>query len=402
MRGEVSSRMPKKRLTHPSSAPGLMITGTGGRALSDAQGKFNRAMKRLESERGKLQRKQEQLDELLVVATRELVPLVEQINRTDRDLVFLVAAALGEVKLSKKRSRWLKDLVCGQAAELLDDSCGLSDEDIARLEATLAEIQPKEAKQREAAEAAEAFEYFCGMMEDVARGAGVEMDFSGLDPTMDLDELEREMAERFRAACEAADNQASSMSHRPARKPTKAQAEKARKLAEQEEARTRDLKSLYKQLAKALHPDLEPDPQLKVHKEIWMKRLTGAYSGGDLRELLQIEMEWLGEEASNLAAAGDAKLRVYCAVLKEQIADIQQQALWLPDQPQYTPLRRFYGRFFTSMPVPAKIKADLKKELKGYREMLQALQAGGPLRCQLLEEWADNHERVMRSADIRF
>jgi len=397
---QVSSVMPKKRPTKPATATGLMITEPGGGALSDAQGKFNRAMKRLESERGKLQRKQAQLDDLLVVATRELIPLVEQINRADRDLVFLVAAALGEVKLSKKRSRWLKDLVCGQAAELLDDACGLSDEDMARLEATIAEIQPREAKEREAAEATEEFEYLRGMMEDIARGAGVEMDFSGLDPTMDFDELEREMAERLRAACGAADHPASAK--RPARKPSKAQAEKARKLAEQEEARKRDLKSLYKQLAKALHPDLETDPQLKEHKEIWMKRLTGAYSSGDLRELLQIEMEWLGEEASNLATAGDAKLRVYCAVLKEQIADIQQQAAWLPDQPQYTPLWRFCGRFFTTMPVPAKIKANLNKKLKGYREMLQGIEVGDPQRRQLLEQWADNHERVMRSSDFSF
>jgi hypothetical protein len=394
--------MPKKRPTKRASAPGLVITESGGGVLSDAQGKFNRAMKRLESERGKLQRKQAQLDDLLVVATRELVPLVEQIKRTDRDLVFLVAAALGEVKLSKKRNRWLKDLVCRQAAELLDDPCGLSDEDLAKLEATITEIQPKEAREREAAEAAEEFEYLRGMMEDVARGAGVDLDFSNLDPTMDFDELEREMTERLRAACEAADQAASTHSRRPARKPTKAQAEKARKLAEQEEARKRDLKSLYKQLAKALHPDLEPDPQLKEHKEIWMKRLTGAYSGGDLRELLQIEMEWLGEEASNLATAGDAKLRVYCAVLKEQIADIQQQALWLADQPKYSPLRRFSDPYFGSMPVPAKIKANLNKELKGYREMLKGLEAGDPQRRQLLEQWADHHERIMRSSDIPF
>jgi hypothetical protein len=394
--------MPKKRPTKRASAPGLVITESGGGVLSDAQGKFNRAMKRLESERGKLQRKQAQLDDLLVVATRELVPLVEQIKRTDRDLVFLVAAALGEVKLSKKRNRWLKDLVCRQAAELLDDPCGLSDEDLAKLEATITEIQPKEAREREAAEAAEEFEYLRGMMEDVARGAGVDLDFSNLDPTMDFDELEREMTERLRAACEAADQAASTHSRRPARKPTKAQAEKARKLAEQEEARKRDLKSLYKQLAKVLHPDLETDPQLKEHKEIWMKRLTGAYSGGDLRELLQIEMEWLGEEASNLATAGDAKLRVYCAVLKEQIADIQQQALWLADQPKYSPLRRFSDPYFGSMPVPAKIKANLNKELKGYREMLKGLEAGDPQRRQLLEQWADHHERIMRSSDIPF
>ncbi len=54
----------------------------------------------------------------------------------------------------------------------------------------------------------------------------------------------------------------------------------------------RNLKSLYKQLAKVLHPDLETDPESKLQKEEWMKRLTSAHALGDLRELLSIEFEW--------------------------------------------------------------------------------------------------------------
>ena len=42
------------------------------------------------------------------------------------------------------------------------------------------------------------------------------------------------------------------------------------------EAKNRDLKSLFKQLAKAFHPDLEPDPLHKQHKQIWMQRLNTA------------------------------------------------------------------------------------------------------------------------------
>jgi hypothetical protein len=379
-----------------------MITGSGGEALSAAQVEFNRVMKSLESERAKLQRRQAHLDDLLAVANRDLMPLVEELNRTNRDMVVAVAEALGEVKLSKKRRGLLKDLVCGKAEELLGDPCGLSNEDLAKLETILEENEPPKTKQRAGEEAAEAFEYLCGMMEDVARGAGVELDFSDLDPTMDLDDLERELADRLRAATaasEAASETASTAAgQRRPRKQTKAQVEKARKLAEQEEVRKRDLKSLYKQLAKALHPDLETDPQLKEHKETWMKRLTGAYSGGDLRELLQIEMEWLGEEASNLASAGDAKLRVYCAVLKEQIADIKQQTAWLSGQPRYHPLRRFADRFLYLMPPPAKIKSGLTKDLKSHREMLQSVLNGSAYRREMLEQWADNHERVMRSS----
>ena len=379
-----------------------MITGSSGEALSGAQVEFNRVMKRLESERAKLQRRQAHLDNLLAIANRDLLPMVEELNRTNRDMVFAVAEALWEVKLSKKRRGLLKDLVCGMAEELLGDPCGLSDEDLAKLETILDENQPPKTKQRLGEEAAEAFDYMCGMMEDVARGAGVELDLSDLHPTMDLDDLERELADRLRAATEASEaSEPAGTSQRPPSKQTKAQVEKARKLAEQEEVRKRDLKSLYKQLAKALHPDLEPDPQLREHKETWMKRLTGAYSGGDLRELLQIEMEWLGEEASNLASAGDAKLRVYCAVLKEQIAEIKQQATWLTSQPQYAPLRRFSELIFLATPAPGKTRSRLAKDIERHREMLCAIQNSAQRR-QLLEQWADHHERAMRSSACPF
>ena len=131
---------------------------------------------------------------------------------------------------------------------------------------------------------------------------------------------------------------------------------KERNRLAQEEAKNRDLKSLFKQLAKAFHPDLEPDPLLKQHKQVWMQRLNTAYAANDLREMLQLEMEWLGEEATNLATAGDEKLQVYCMVLKEQIADLKRQTQHLPDEPQYGPLQRFRDPFYGTIANPATIK----------------------------------------------
>lgn len=79
---------------------------------------------------------------------------------------------------------------------------------------------------------------------------------------------------------------------------TKAALERERLRQETEEAKARDFKSLYKQLAKVLRPDLETDPVLKAHKEVSMKRSTTARANGDLRDMLAIEMEWLGEKSA--------------------------------------------------------------------------------------------------------
>ena len=175
-----------------------------------------------------------------------------------------------------------------------------------------------------------------------------------------------------------------------------------KELQEQEDAKKQDFKSLYKQLAKVLHPDLETDPQLKQHKEIWMKRLTGAYAAGDLRELLQIEMEWLGEEATNLATASDRKLMVYCGVLKQQIADLKLQTDWLLNEPQYGPLRRFLHPFYSDMPKPTVIRSELRSSLRQHLGFIKDLEGGGLVRRKLLERWADEHGRSLQQPDCPF
>jgi hypothetical protein len=389
----VTLAMPKK----PALASSLIITHTTDEALTAAQIEFNRLMMRLEKARAKHLREQKELDELLVITSRVLMPLIEDLHRTDRDIVFQVSAALNEIKFNEKRRRWLKDLVSGKASDLVADPVGLSVEDLARLEAIVAELAPPYPKKK-TQEATDEFASLRNMMETIAREVGLDLNFSDLDLSLDPAEIEREMEKRLRVAVGGPGSSAPKLP----RKQTKAQLEKARKLQEQEEAKKRDFKSLYKQLAKVLHPDLETDPQLKQHKEIWMKRLTSAYAAGDLRELLHIEMEWLGEESTNLATASEEKLRVYCAVLKQQIADLKRQTEWLLHEPQYGPLDRFIDPNFGYLANFDEVRRELLDENKRSREVSKFLVEGG-LNCrQMMEEWADQHGQSLRKPKFSF
>lgn len=385
----------KKSAKAPVQAAGLQITKGKEEQLSPAQLEFNRVMEQLEKERAKHRRKQARLDKLKATVSRELMPLIDGICRANCDLVFHSLHALDEIKLSKKRRAWLEDLIRGKAMDVLADPSGLSTEDIAKLEKIILELTPAEEEEDERSEEeiAEEFDFLRSMVENIARNSGLDVDLSDLDMHMDPEDLERELADRLQAAGAGADSGADTK--KKPRKQTKAQKEKARQLAEQEELNKRDIKSLYKQLAKALHPDLEPDPQLKLHKEIWMKRLTSAYTSGDLRELLQIEMEWLGEESSNLASAGEEKLKIYCNVLKEQIRDLKRQTMSLVETPEYSLLHRFMRPFSSSLPKPKEIKYQLQDELTRHREMLETLQGGGAYRKAMVEQWADAHGRSL-------
>jgi hypothetical protein len=377
---------------HPHKE-GLVIKPGTDTPLSRTQAEFNRLLKSLETTRARYAREQARLDDALATSIRELMPMIEELNQIDRDFIFAGHKALQTVKFSEKRRHFFTDIVCGKVADLLEDPVGLGEEDQNRLKAILDELDPEPEESHSPEERGddekEEFDFLREMMVNIARQAGVDLDLTDIDPSMDPQEFERVMQERINAATAA--NPA--VAKKSSRKPTKAQLEKARKRLELESAKNRDLKSLFKQLAKAFHPDLETDPLLKVHKEVWMKRLNTAYAANDLREMLQLEMEWLGEESTNLATAGDAKLKVYCMVLKEQIEDLKRQTHFLPNEPQYGPLQRFRNPYYGTIAKPESIKRELRQELEIQRHTLEILAANNAGSRQLIYRMADSHGR---------
>jgi hypothetical protein len=376
---------------------GLMISASTAKPLSPAQVEFNKRMKALEKERAAHDRERTRLDEDLRVCITELMPLVETMNRAELDLVRAAVEAHHSMKLTPKRHKWLGDLISGKASTLFADSAGLSQQDIDYLDALIEELGPNFLDEEQKEFEREDFDDIREMMEEVARQAGVDLDLGGLDMHEDPAEFERQLHERLAAASEGFKKAANRETLPPKRKrkPSKASLERERLAREAEEAKTRDFKSLYKQLAKVLHPDLETDPVLKAHKEVWMKRLTTARANGDLRDMLAIEMEWLGEEAGNLAKAGDEKLRIYSMVLKEQLADIKERTRMLFHEPQYQPLMRFLGPFGERR-NPVVIKFGLSEETARLEEIAAVLRAGGKDARAIVHQWADAHARACR------
>lgn len=385
--------MKRKATQKPSPQKvGLAIRQDKDAPLSRTQLEFNRLMKSLESSRERHTREQARLDEVLATAIRELMPLIEELNRVNRDLVSHGYKAWQTLKLSAKRRHWFGDLLIGKATELLDDPVGLNAEEIESLQSVITELTGSDDGTRRKEDEAEEFGFICDMLEKSARAEGIDLDLSDIDPHADLEEFDRIVRERLAAAA-ALYEKTPSPPKRP-RKLTKAQAEKERKRLELEEARNRDLKSIFKQLAKAFHPDLEPDPLLKEHKKVWMQRLNTAYAASDLREMLQLEMEWLGEEATNLATAGDQKLLVYCTILKEQICELKIQTRHLIEEPQYYPLQRFRHPLYGTLSHPTSIKRELREDLEDHQSMLATLSRNDAKARRMIYDWADENERL--------
>jgi hypothetical protein len=119
--------------------------------------------------------------------------------------------------------------------------------------------------------------------------------------------------------------------------------EKREKLAE--ELRKKTLATVYKQLARVLHPDLELDPERRRQKERLMQELTVAYSNNDMHTLLRLEMEWIEREEGEIERLTEEKLAVYNQTLKEQVQGLEQELRELPCDPRYQPIVVFEGPF---------------------------------------------------------
>lgn len=376
--------------SRPPQAVGLVFHSDGRASLSATQREFNLLMARLEKERAEVGREQRRLDQCLDECVRELIPIEQKIQRQRLNIALRIREVLKSIKFSRRRREALKQMLHQKVGELLQNPSGFSESEIETLEEIARETSPfaSEAEQREA-ESSE-FQMLREEIEGLARAAGVDIDLDDLDPHEDPMEFQAKVFERIQAAAEALQNPSHPGKKKP-RKPTKAQLEKERRQREVEEAKSRDLKSLYKQLAKALHPDLESDPELKRHKEEWMKRLTTAHAAGDLRELLRIEMEWLGEEASNLSSASDEKLRVYCLILKEQIAETRRQVLDLVNQGKYFVIHRFLG---PRLPTPRNVglaKKHLSAELTSTKKVLALINVPDAEARRAFNNWTDSY-----------
>lgn len=374
----------------------LSIQPAGETPLSPAQVEFNKRLKSLEKARTAHERKRKRLDKDLDICRQVLMPLVEQLNRTEHQILLGAAESYRKLKLSKRRREALENLICLKADQLLGDPVGLDDEEIRKVEAILDELDPRppEGDTRDEERVREEFEDLRDLLESVAADAGVELDLSGLDPNGDTEEFEKELEKRLGAADPGFAGAARGATPKPRRKrkPTKAALERERLKREAEEAKKRDFKTLYKQLAKVLHPDLETDPELKAHKHAWMQRLTTAQAEGDLREMLAIEMEWLGEESGNLTKATDDKLRVYAMVLKEQAAEMRERTRFLSHQPEYGPLHRFLPPHSDRLPS-GRIRGELLEAIERYEEMAKTLALGGTAARRMIHDWADHHAR---------
>lgn len=126
--------------------------------------------------------------------------------------------------------------------------------------------------------------------------------------------------------------------------------EKTRKQIENEalaikikEAKSKSINTIYRQLAKILHPDLEQDEVLKSEKAKVMQDVTQAYQEKNLPALLRLELTWINKEKL-LDIHTDDNLLAYHELLKEQIERLEAEKNDLTQSPIHA-LAKVYTRY---------------------------------------------------------
>ncbi len=150
----------------------------------------------------------------------------------------------------------------------------------------------------------------------MAQAMGVEVDTDGL---LSTDEMIEALMKKMQADDDAA------MHAHEARQAKRKKTPK-QKLVEQEQMDAHSaLRSIYRKLVSALHPDRESDPAERTRKTALMVRVNTANDSKDLLALLRLQLEIDQIDPSSVASMADDKLRGFNRMLKEQLKELQAE-----------------------------------------------------------------------------
>ena len=336
----------------------LVIGKKTKQQLSKPQQSFNRLVKKLEKLRQELEQTSKLLNKHLDFYGKHIHPLEQELVAVRQEGVKLFYKFYKDEKsLSKKDKKGLLDLMAMQLSGIFQNGNEPPDEEIKEIFEVIEGVSYEKATEED----------FESMKDDMAKTfneMGLDIDLDDFNSDLSEEEMMRKMFEMLENLKEQAEAKAA---EEPKRKKSKKQIEKEEREKQVEEVKNKNIASIYKQLARAFHPDLEQDPKLKLKKEDLMKELTSAYEKNDLHTLLRLELEWIHKEEANLDKLSNEKLAIYNQVLKEQIEELEAERFLMSQHPRYQPLQQF--KMFSIGPK----FLDLEKEKHGMKATIEAI-----------------------------
>lgn len=380
----------------------LLIKSKKKSTLSKAQQTFNRLIKKIEKLQQSLKETEEMMHEGLSYFHSTIVPLKKDLLKYLLEVipVYYSYYKTPSSKLTKNEKVLLKNFIKHLLSCIYDNSDGPS-EISPEIRSIINDIEGIDVDK----ELSEEFSRQIKKLERFGAEHGVDLDLSSLNEKDSMEEIQEKIAkmmfEKMKDVDPSAFREQKNNSSKSKPK-TKKELEKELKERELAEMQKKGLSTIYKQLAKVFHPDLEQDSSLKLEKEILMKRLTVAYENQDLHTLLMLEIEWMNRSLQNDGKSKylvDDQLSVYNKILKDQVDSLNSDIDNVFMHPRYYQLHMLLRESNEDSVFDALLekKENLSKELNLLSKSsidLQGKNAQKNLR-QILKDFAKSHEEEL-------
>ena len=300
-----------------TSLSALMVQPSEQAPLTPAQQRFNDLLARIEQLSGLIQRLEAWSDRHRYAHIQALRESVQLAQTHRKSLLLFVHERLQTADLTDRQQRMARGMVRG----LIDHLAPMADPQVQ----ALADVYVSEEDTQEAAEEqAEAAQRLRERIEE-ALGQPIEKP----DQYQTPEEMMQAGMRQWQRQQEADEQRKAAK--RAARKAQK-QAQKKSAAADKGELppamlREADAKSairtVFRQLASALHPDREPDEQERLRKTALMSEVNAAYEKNDLSTLLRLQLQVTQVKPGGAARMADAQLMAMASLLKEQVAALE-------------------------------------------------------------------------------
>ena len=361
----------------------LIVQPSEQAALTPAQQRFNDLLAQVERLSGQIQRLQVWSDQhryAHIQALRESVQL-SQAHR--KSLLLFVHERLQTADFTERQQRMARGLVRGLIGQL----SATADPQVLALEGLYVSEEDTQEAVEEQAEAAQR------LRERIEEALGQPIEKPGQYQTP-----EEMMAAGMRQwqRQQQADEERKT-AKRAARKAQK-QAQKKSAEAEKGEvpaAQLRELdaksaiRTLFRQLASALHPDREPDDQERLRKTGLMSEVNAAYEKNDLTTLLRLQMQVTQGGPQSTARMADAQLLAMALLLKEQVAALEDDLDQLENRLSRelcVPVRADANEADLSQSLQ-RLQADQRHSADSLAADLSRIQNEAELKRWLKEQW---------------
>ncbi len=286
---------------------GLVLRAPEQAKLSPAQKRFNELLARIEVLTHQVQRLQAWSDRHRHAHVQALYTAAQQARELRKSLLLFLHEQLHSADLTAQQQRMARN----KLRSLMDLLSPLADPQVQALADLYAD---DEVDQEEAEELAEAAERVRAKIE-AALGQPIDNPSQYRTPEAMVAAGMRQWQRQQEADD---DRKAAKRAARKAK--NKPVAEKAE--VQQTDAKTA-LRTIYRQLASALHPDREPDEQERARKTSLMSEVNAAYEKADLTSLMRFQMQVTQVDPQASARMADDKLQAMCLLLKEQVSVLE-------------------------------------------------------------------------------